>query len=80
MFVNDKKWNRVQRMGSIGASILIFHEVGIGVTLIVLADLAFVFSGFHDDLNWKYLYLLPRLFLNLGEMLILLKILEKYKS
>lgn len=58
----------------------IFHEVGIGVTFIVMADLAFVFSGFHDDLNWKYLYLLPRLFLNLGEMLILLKILEKYKS
>lgn len=58
----------------------IFHEVGIGVLLIVLADLAFVFSGFHDDLHWKYLYLLPRLFLNLGEMLILIKILEKYKS
>lgn len=58
----------------------LFHEVGIGVTFIVMADLAFVFSGFHDDLNWKYLYLLPRLFLNLGEMLILLKILEKYKS
>jgi hypothetical protein len=58
----------------------IFHEVGIGVGLIVTADLAFVFSGFHDDLNWRYLYLLPRLFLNLGEMLILLKILEKYRS
>jgi hypothetical protein len=58
----------------------IFHEVGIGVTFIVMADLAFVFSGFHNDLNWKYLYLIPRLFLNLGEMLILLKILEKYKS
>ena len=57
-----------------------FHEVGIGVALIVIADLAFVFSGFHDDLNWRYLYLLPRLFLNLGEMLILLKILEKYRS
>lgn len=54
----------------------IFHEVGFGSLLIVLADLAFLFSGLHADLHWKYLYLLPRLFLNLGELLILFKALE----
>lgn len=57
----------------------ILHQVGIGVLLVVLADMAFLFSGLHDDLHWKYLYLLPRLLLNLGELLILYKVLEKYR-
>jgi hypothetical protein len=57
----------------------VFHEVGIGALLIFLADLAFLYSGLHDDLHWMYLYLLPRIFLNLGEILILFKILEKYR-
>ncbi len=56
------------------------HQIGVATILIVLADAAFVYSGLNNDLNWKSLYLLPRIFLNLGELMIFHKILEKHKT
>ena len=55
------------------------HKIGIGALCIVLGDLAFLYSGFHNDYLYKYLYTLPRILISVGELLIVYKIFEKYR-
>lgn len=58
----------------------LFHWVGLGALLIALGDLAFIYSGFHGDYKYRYLYLLPRFMINFGELLIVFKIFSENYS
>lgn len=57
-----------------------FHQIGIGALFIALGDLAFLYSGFHQDFLYKYLYTIPRILISLGELLIVYKVFEKFKE
>ncbi|MCP9767799.1 hypothetical protein EGI22_07725 [Lacihabitans sp. LS3-19] len=57
-----------------------FHMLGIGALLITFGDLAFIYSGYFEDLHWRSLYLLPRFLISIGELMIIYKILENYNS
>lgn len=57
----------------------IWHAYTYGVLLIILGDLAFVYSEFHDDLDWRYLYTVPKFLINVGELLIVYHLLRKYQ-
>ena len=59
--------------------IKMFHEIGIGALFIAIGDFAFMLSGYYNDELWKHLYMIPRLLIHVGELLIFYKIFEKYK-
>lgn len=60
--------------------IKMLHEIGIGALFIVIGDFAFMLSGYFNDELWKHLYMVPRLLIHVGELLIFYKVLEKYKT
>ena len=55
----------------------LFHFIGLGVLIVALGDLAYIYSAFHGDFAWKYLYTLPRVLISLGELFIVYKVLKK---
>lgn len=59
--------------------IKMFHEIGIGALFIAIGDFAFMLSGYYNNELWKHLYMIPRLLIHVGELLIFYKIFEKYK-
>jgi len=53
-----------------------FQPVGLGALFVALGDLAFIYSGFHDDYKYRYLPLFPRFMIMIGELMILFVILQ----
>jgi hypothetical protein len=51
-----------------------FHFIGLGALFIAIGDLAYIYSGFHNDSFHRYLYLVPRVLIGLGELMIIHKL------
>jgi hypothetical protein len=56
------------------------NMLSISTFLIVVGDLCFLFSGYHNDYMWRYLFVIPRMLVQLGELMIIYQLLEVSKS
>lgn len=57
----------------------IWHEYTLGAVLIILGDLAFIHAEFYFGTHWRYLYVIPKILINSGELIFVYNLLLRYQ-